>query len=66
MGYRLVATDIDGTLLNERHELTPRTRAAVRVLLRHDIPFVLTTARPARSVTPVLERTPPLRTLYLL
>jgi len=48
--YRLIATDIDGTLLNERHELTPRTRAAVRELQRRNISIVLTTARPARSV----------------
>lgn len=50
MDYRLIATDIDGTLLNEQHEVTPRTRAAVRELQRRGIPLVLTTARPARSV----------------
>jgi Cof subfamily protein (haloacid dehalogenase superfamily) len=50
MRYCLIATDIDGTLLNERHEVTPRTRAAVRELQRRNIPLVLTTARPARAV----------------
>ena len=50
MHYRLIATDIDGTLLNERREVTPRTLAAVRALQRRSIPLVLTTARPSRSV----------------
>ena len=56
MHYRLIATDIDGTLLNERHEVTPRTRAAIRALQRRNIPLVLTTARPARSVQALYEQ----------
>lgn len=49
MHYRLIATDIDGTLLNERKELTPRARAAITEFQRRGGMVVLSTARPPRS-----------------
>lgn len=50
MQYQLIATDIDGTLLNTSGQATPRTRAVLQELQRRDIPVVLSTARPPRSV----------------
>lgn len=29
MGYKLVALDVDGTLLNDHHEITEKTRNTV-------------------------------------
>lgn len=53
MRYRLIATDIDGTLLNEHHEVTPRARGAIAELQRRGALVVLSTARPPRAVTPL-------------
>ena len=35
--YRLIATDVDGTLLDERSAVTPRVRAAIAALQRPSI-----------------------------
>ena len=43
--YRLLALDIDGTLLNSREELTPATRAAIGRARRAGIQVVLATGR---------------------
>jgi len=48
--YRLMATDIDGTLLNNRLEVTPRTRQAIHALQERGVTLVLSTARPPRTV----------------
>jgi len=44
----LVATDLDGTLLDDRGRVSDRTRAAVAALEEHGVPFVVVTARPMR------------------
>lgn len=31
--YRLIALDMDGTLLNSRHEITPRAKRAIEKIL---------------------------------
>jgi Cof subfamily protein (haloacid dehalogenase superfamily) len=51
MRPRLIATDLDGTLLDHERSLTPRTVAAVRSVLAAGIGFALVTARPPRTVT---------------
>jgi len=48
--YQLIVTDLDGTLLNDRSEVTPRIRAAIEVALRQGIKVVLNTARPPRWI----------------
>ncbi|MBR7827164.1 HAD family phosphatase [Actinospica sp. MGRD01-02] len=53
---RLIATDLDGTLLDHRKELTPRTVAAVRAVMAAGIGFVLVTARPPRTVGHLAEQ----------
>jgi Cof subfamily protein (haloacid dehalogenase superfamily) len=42
---RLIATDIDGTLLNTRHELTPRTEQALRRAMQQGVEVVLATGK---------------------
>lgn len=49
MRYRLIATDIDGTLLGERQEVTPRGRAAIEAFQRRGGMVILSTARPPRA-----------------
>jgi Cof subfamily protein (haloacid dehalogenase superfamily) len=56
---RLVATDLDGTLLNSLGELTPRTRTVLDRLDEAGVPLVVVTARPLRWMTelwPVVGR----------
>ena len=56
MRPRLIATDLDGTLLDREQSLTPRTVAAVRAVVAAGIGFVLVTARPPRTVAHLAEQ----------
>jgi Cof subfamily protein (haloacid dehalogenase superfamily) len=47
---KLVAIDLDGTLLTSRKSITPLTHTAVRAAVHQGIKIVLATARPPRSV----------------
>ena len=51
----LIATDVDGTLLDEHEHVTARTRAVVRAAVDAGAHFVLATGRPPRWVPPVVE-----------
>ena len=51
-----VFSDIDGTLLNSEHQITPRTREAVEELQSSGIPFVIVTARGITATYPLLEQ----------
>lgn len=42
----LIATDVDGTLLDDDEQITPRTRAAVAAAVAAGTQFVLATGRP--------------------
>ena len=42
---RIVFSDVDGTLLNSRQEITPLTERAIKALKEKGIPFVITSAR---------------------
>lgn len=46
---RLVALDVDGTLLNRDGQVTPRVRRALARLAAHGIPFTLATGRSYRG-----------------
>ena len=50
---RLVASDVDGTLLDPLEQVSPRTAAVIAEVLASGTPFVLVTGRPPRWVTPV-------------
>lgn len=52
----LVASDIDGTLINPAEEITPRTKAAVAAVVASDTRFVLATGRPPRWVVPIADQ----------
>ena len=53
---RLIATDLDGTLLDDQKQITPRTVDAVRAVVAAGIEFVLVTARPPRTVAHLAEQ----------
>jgi hypothetical protein len=51
----LIATDVDGTLLDEDERVTPRTKAAVLAAVAAGTRFVLATGRPPRWISPVVD-----------
>lgn len=56
MTPELVATDVDGTLLDDDENISPRTRAAVRALVDTGAQFVLATGRPPRWIKPIVDQ----------
>lgn len=53
--YRLVALDVDGTLLDPSHALSPRTRSAVLSVQRRGVVVTLATGKLLASVQPLLR-----------
>jgi Cof subfamily protein (haloacid dehalogenase superfamily) len=51
----LIASDVDGTLLDDDEKITPRTREAVIAAVDSGAQFVLATGRPPRWVHPVVD-----------
>ncbi len=46
----LIAIDMDGTLLNAAHEITPRVKQAITAARARDIRIVLASGRPFSGV----------------
>jgi Cof subfamily protein (haloacid dehalogenase superfamily) len=55
MKYRLLAIDIDGTLMNSRDELTPGTQAALARAAETGVQVVLATGRRYSRTLPLVE-----------
>lgn len=53
---RLIATDLDGTLLRTDGGISKRTRTVLASLRAHDIPLVMVSARPPRSLREIASR----------
>jgi Cof subfamily protein (haloacid dehalogenase superfamily) len=51
----LIASDVDGTLLDDDETITPRTRSAILAAVDAGTRFVLATGRPPRWVEPVVD-----------
>ena len=45
MTYKCVFSDIDGTLLNSKHQISEKTKKKVQQLAIQNIPFILVSAR---------------------
>ncbi|MCU1691696.1 MAG: hydrolase [Frankiales bacterium] len=54
---RLVATDLDGTLLRSDLTVGPRTLAVLARVEEAGVPFVMVTGRPPRWMAPVVQQT---------
>lgn len=52
----IIFSDIDGTLLNSEHKITPLTQQAIRDVEANGIPFAIVTARGITGTYPVLEQ----------
>ena len=55
LGYQLIATDLDGTLLDSRGHVTPAVAEAVRQAVEAGIEFVIASGRNRPAVEPVLQ-----------
>lgn len=52
----LVATDIDGTLINSASRISQRTLNVLRRMYRDEVPLILATGRPPRWIRPITEQ----------
>ena len=52
---KIVFSDVDGTLLNSNHEITPDTLRALRRLHEKGIPFVIISARSPSGIEPIVR-----------
>ena len=52
---KIVFSDVDGTLLNSEHKITPLTVQAIKTLKEKDIPFVIISARSPSGIYPILK-----------
>ena len=55
MRVRIVFSDADGTLLNEKKRITPKTRAAIHDLAEIGISFVIASSRGPTGIYPIQE-----------
>jgi HAD superfamily hydrolase (TIGR01484 family) len=53
---KLIVLDIDGTLLNNAHELTPRTETALKAAMEKGIQIVLATGKTVASARDLVKR----------
>ncbi|WP_119072303.1 Cof-type HAD-IIB family hydrolase [Aggregatilinea lenta] len=53
---RLIVSDLDGTLLNTAHQITPFTDAAVRVAIEQGVLFTVATGKTFPSTEDVIQR----------
>lgn len=56
MAIKLIAIDIDGTLINDQRQITPKTVAALKQATKRGIKVVLCTGRPMTGVENYLEQ----------
>lgn len=54
--FQLLALDVDGTLLNSQHEISPRTQAALLKVQRMGIPLALVSGRPLGGILPLAQQ----------
>ena len=54
--YKAVFSDIDGTLLNSRHQISPLTEQAIKAVIAKGVPFIPVSARPPYAITPYTKQ----------
>lgn len=55
MAIKLIAVDLDGTLLNSKREVSEENKRAIQAAKNHGIKVVLCTGRPLKGMTHILE-----------
>lgn len=49
---KIIFSDLDGTLLNDRHQVSPYTKSIIEQL---SIPFIISSARMPRAIWPIID-----------
>ena len=52
---RLIVSDIDGTILDDQHQVDPQLREQIPLLKKENIPFVLASARSPLGMEPIVR-----------
>ena len=55
MKYKLLVVDVDGTLLNDKKEITPHTRSALMKAQQMGVHIVLSSGRPTGGILPLAK-----------
>ncbi|HVA01353.1 MAG TPA: HAD-IIB family hydrolase, partial [Terriglobia bacterium] len=55
MAIRLIAVDLDGTLLNSQQEISQPNRQALQAVARRGVQLLITTGRRFHSARPLLD-----------
>lgn len=55
MAYKLIAVDMDGTLLNDENEVTPAVREAIKKARNKGVYFTVSTGRPIEGIENYLD-----------
>ncbi len=53
--FQIVFSDVDGTLLNDQHKITPLTLQAIKNIQNQGISFVIVSARSPSGIYPILQ-----------
>lgn len=53
MKYKMIVLDLDGTLTNEKKEITPRTFNALMMAQEIGVKIVLASGRPTQGIVPL-------------
>ncbi len=56
MRYKFLVLDLDGTLTNDKKEITPRTLATLERVQRSGVQLVLASGRPTYGIVPLIEQ----------
>ena len=56
MKYKLLVLDVDGTLLNDEKEITPRTLATLLKVQQMGVHIVLASGRPTYGILPLAKK----------
>ena len=65
MNYRILAVDMDGTVLNSEKKISPRTEAAIHRAFEEGLQVVFCTGRNLIEVQPYLDLFPEMRYVIL-
>ena len=55
MKYKMIVLDLDGTLTNNKKEITPRTKEALMKAQAKGVKIVLASGRPTYGIMPLAE-----------
>ncbi|MDF2910786.1 MAG: Cof-type family hydrolase [Sporolactobacillus laevolacticus] len=56
MPIKMIFSDIDGTLINSNHVITEKTIEAIKSCARHQLPFILVSARMPGGILPLQQQ----------